>query len=135
LPQQLGQPDPAPAEAGLLTGQVVVELAEDLDEVPAGVAGQRVAHLVQAQAQLSQAPDTGQLDGVPQRVLAVAVGLARGLGQQANAVVVPDGPGTYADQAGQFSDPHATRKHLDAATRSNGARRSVPRSRRGVTKL
>jgi hypothetical protein len=34
-------------------------------------------------------------------------------------VVVPDGPGTDADQVGEFSDPHATRKHLDAATRSN----------------
>jgi len=32
---------------------------------------------------------------------------------------VPDGPGTDADQADEFSDPHATRKHLDAATRSN----------------
>jgi hypothetical protein len=61
--------------------------AEDLDQVPASVAGQRIAHLVQAQAQLGQAPDTGQFDGVPQRVLAVAVRRARGLGQQADTVV------------------------------------------------
>jgi hypothetical protein len=37
-------------------------------------------------------------------------------------VVVPDGPGADADEAGEFSDPHASRRHLDAATRSNGAR-------------
>ena len=65
LPQQLGQPGPAPAEVRLLVGQVGVELAEDLRQVPAGVAGQRVAHLVQAQAQLGEAPDAGQLDRIP----------------------------------------------------------------------
>ena len=107
LPQQLGQPGPAPAKAGLLAGQVGVELAEDLDEVPVDVAGQRVAHLVQAQAQLGKAPDAGQFNGVPQRVLAVAVGLARGLGQQADVVVVPDSPGADADEVSKFSDPHA----------------------------
>jgi hypothetical protein len=35
---------------------------------------------------------------------------------------VPDGPGADADEAGEFSDPHASRRHLDATTRSNGAR-------------
>jgi len=78
----------------------------------------RIAHLVQAQAQLGEPPDAGQSDRVPQRVLAVAVRLARGLGQQADAVVMPDGPGADDDEAGEFSDPHAFRKHLDAASRS-----------------
>jgi len=39
LPQQLGQPGPALAEVGLLAGQVGVEFAEDLHQVPAGVIG------------------------------------------------------------------------------------------------
>ena len=66
LPQQPGQPDPALADILLLAGEIAVELAQDLRQVPVGVTGQRVAHLVQAQAQLGQAPDPGQLDGVPQ---------------------------------------------------------------------
>jgi hypothetical protein len=123
LPQQLGQPGPAPAEVRLLAGQVGIELAKDFPQVPAGVAGQHVAHLVQAQAQFGEAPDAGQFDGIPQRVLALAIRPARMLGQQADAMVMPDGPGADADELGEFSDPHATRKHLDAATRSNGARR------------
>jgi hypothetical protein len=34
---------------------------------------------------------------------------------------MPDGPGTDAGEAGEFSDPQASRRRLDAATRSNGA--------------
>lgn len=105
MPQQLGEPVPALAEVVLLAGQVGVKLAEDLHKIPSGVAGQRVAHIVQAQAQLGETPDAGQLDGVPQRVLAVAIRLARGLGQQADAVVVPDGPGADANEVGEFSGP------------------------------
>jgi hypothetical protein len=44
--------------------QVGVEFAEDLDEIPFGVAGQYSAYLVQAQAQLGEAPDAGQLDHI-----------------------------------------------------------------------
>jgi hypothetical protein len=130
LPQQLGQPGPAPAEVRLLAGQVDIELAEDLPQLPAGVAGQYVANLVQAQAQFGEAPDAGQFNGIPQRVLAVAIRPPRRLGQQADVMVIPDGPGAGPDELGEFYDPHATRKHLDAATRSNGARRQ--RHARGV---
>ena len=34
-------------------------------------------------------------------------------------MVMPDGPGADADEAGEFSDPDASRRHLDTATRSN----------------
>ncbi len=129
LPQQLRQPDTALTKAGLLAGQIGVKFAEDLDQIPASIAGQRVTHFVQAQAQLREAPNPGQLNGVPQRVLTVAVGLARGLGQQPHMVVVPDGPGTDADKVSEFSDPHATRKHLNATTRSNAADAVRPRYR------
>lgn len=87
--EELGQAFPALADGLLLAGQVGVELGENLVQVLTGVVGEGVADLVQAQAKLGQPAYAGQLDGVAQAVLAVAVGLPLGLGQQADAVVVP----------------------------------------------
>lgn len=87
--QQLGQTGPALPDGLLLAAQVGIELGEDLVQVLTGVVSEGVANLVQAQAKLGQPAHADQLDSVPQAVLAVAVGLTLGLGQQADAVVVP----------------------------------------------
>jgi hypothetical protein len=52
LPPQPGEPGAASAQIRLLASQIGVELAEDPGEIPVRVAGQRGAHLVQAQAEL-----------------------------------------------------------------------------------
>jgi hypothetical protein len=105
--------EPAQADAALpdlllLAGQIRVQLGEDVDEILAGVVRQHVSHFVQAQPELGQSADAGQFDGVAQRVLAVSVGLARRLGPQPDAVVVPHCPGGDADGAGELSDARGT---------------------------
>ncbi|AKJ08620.1 hypothetical protein ABB07_00730 [Streptomyces incarnatus] len=88
-------------------------------QVLARVVGECVADLVEAQPELGQSADAGQLDGVAQAVRAVAVGLPSGFGQQADAVVVPHGAGGDAGDRGEFSDTHALSRNVVAATRSS----------------
>lgn len=123
--QQRLEPCPPFADRRLLPGEILVELGEHLVEVLARVVGEHVPHLGEPEPQLGESPDACQHDGVPQRVVPIAVAQPLGLRQQALMVVVPDRPRGDADGGGEFSDPHGTSREVDVAAGSRGSRWSA----------
>jgi hypothetical protein len=63
-----------------------------------------------AQAEFGEPAHPRQLDGVPQGILATAVRLPHGLGQQADAVVAPHRAGGDAGDRGELSDTQVQEK-------------------------
>lgn len=117
--QQGTQPLPPLPDRRLLPGEIGVELFEHLGEIAPRVVREHVPHLGEPQPQLGQPPDPGEHDGVPQRVFPVAVGATLGLRQQPEMVVMPHRPRGDTDGDGEFSDPHALSRNVDAAARSS----------------
>ncbi len=117
--EQGAQPQPPGPDRRFLPREVAVEFFEYLSKITTGVLRKDVADLGEAEPQLGQPPDPGERDGVPQPVVAVAVGAPLGLGQQPEMVVVPHGPRRDTDGDGKLSDPHAPSRNVDVAAGSS----------------
>src|SRR5699024_9711486 len=77
------------------------------------------ADLAQRHARAGEERDAGDAGQVGHGVVAVAAAGARGLGEHAQTVVVPDAARTDAGQAGDLSDSHGFIINLDTMTRSS----------------
>lgn len=130
-------PDTLVADGGEVGGGVVgcrigsIVVAEAVAAAaPASLRLEVRADLAQRHAGAGQERDPGDAGQVGHVVLAIPAGRARGLGHDAQAVVMPDAARADPDDPGDLADSHALIMNLDTVTRSRactGARECLAR--------